>query len=128
MGSLLKGKVQMSGDELFLIDGYQENRPRSSEKSSGPFWPEEITSRAVQWQVPVYKLSRSMAEGMRPNSILDVGCGTGFKLAKYLGDMAEQVIGVDQESGIRIARAQFPNLKWIEGDVVQDSLWGHYNS
>jgi len=113
----------MPDEELFLVDGYVENEPRSLDEHNSPFWPEEIRRSTVQWQVPVYKLCRRLAEQLKPACILDIGCGTGFKLANYLGDMAKVVVGVDQASGIRMARARFPNMNWIEGNLTEREVW-----
>ena len=55
--------------------------------------------------------------------IIDLGCGLGFKtkaLSKY-GD----VVGVDQT--VRGAKTLFPNLKFIEADIVVDKISGEYD-
>lgn len=55
--------------------------------------------------------------------IIDLGCGLGWitkALSKY-----GNVVGVDQT--VKVARALFPNLKFIEADIVTDKISGKYD-
>lgn len=61
---------------------------------------------------------------LRIGSVLDVGCGKGH-LAHALAGRADVVDAVDpSETMIQAARAQWPepNVTWVHGDVLDDTL------
>ena len=47
----------------------------------------------------------------RLNKVIDIGCGTGFKLIKYLGEF--DTIGYETEPSIDFLKKTYPNRKWI---------------
>ncbi|MCW4460633.1 class I SAM-dependent methyltransferase [Sphingomonas sp. BT-65] len=50
--------------------------------------------------------------------ILDLGCGGGEPVARYLVDRGYQLTGVDiAPSMIKLARTRFARHRWIEGDM-----------
>jgi SAM-dependent methyltransferase len=56
---------------------------------------------------------------------LDLGCGNGSTV-KLLSDLGFQAIGVEpSESGLAMARANFPHLKFYKGSAY-DNLAEHY--
>lgn len=51
-------------------------------------------------------------------TILDIGCGTGEPIARYLVERGYRVLGVDSSpSMIAFCRARFPDAEWIVGDM-----------
>ncbi|PRQ08089.1 class I SAM-dependent DNA methyltransferase [Enhygromyxa salina] len=55
--------------------------------------------------------------------LLDVGCGAGEPIARYLIDAGRVVVGVDfAESMLELCRARFPDQRWISGDMRQLEL------
>ena len=51
-------------------------------------------------------------------SVLDVGCGMGEPIARYMGEAAHTVTGVDSAPAmLALARARFPGLDWILADM-----------
>ncbi|WP_343519206.1 class I SAM-dependent methyltransferase [Sphingomonas sp.] len=54
----------------------------------------------------------------RGGEILDLGCGGGEPVARYLVDRGYQLTGVDiAPSMIKLARTRFSRHRWIEGDI-----------
>lgn len=54
----------------------------------------------------------------RGGEILDLGCGGGEPVARYLIDRDYHVTGVDIASSmIKLAHTRFPRHRWIEGDM-----------
>lgn len=51
-------------------------------------------------------------------ALLDLGCGTGAPIAKHFIDQGFNVTGLDYApTMIDIAQRDFPNAKWIVGDI-----------
>lgn len=54
------------------------------------------------------------------STILDLGCGTGQPIARYMISRGHQVVGVDgSEAMLAIARAQLPEQRWIHALMEQ---------
>jgi SAM-dependent methyltransferase len=63
-------------------------------------------------------LDRFMAFIPRGGSILDIGCGGGEPIARYLLEQGFQVTGVDSSSAlIRICKKRFPDAEWLVSDM-----------
>jgi SAM-dependent methyltransferase len=63
-------------------------------------------------------LDRFLSYVPESGSILDVGCGTGEPLARYLIDAGRHVAGVDSSpSMIAMCRARFPESEWLVADM-----------
>ena len=68
----------------------------------------------------VYRFARELAGG---KTVVDIGCGTGGKLARYVAPVAQRCVGVDQASGIAVSRRNHPHCEWIDGDLSTDTPW-----
>jgi SAM-dependent methyltransferase len=52
-----------------------------------------------------------------PSTVLDIGCGTGFKLA-HLRDLGYRCVGVDPiEAMVDYARGEYPGIEFAVGDL-----------
>jgi len=53
-------------------------------------------------------------------SVIDIGCGSGYKLIKYLGDY--QILGIDFEPVISQAQNDYPSHAWLKAEncILQD--------
>ncbi len=59
----------------------------------------------------------AIADELRADHVLDVGCGTGC-LAVLLAGTGRTVVGVDPaEASLEIARAKSPQVTWLHGDA-----------
>ena len=55
--------------------------------------------------------------------ILDVGCGSGEPIAKYLIELGMRIVGVDYSKGmIELAKKRYPEHNWIVGDMCELNL------
>lgn len=68
--------------------------------------------------------------GLRPGArILDVGCGTGAPVARYLVRKGFRVVGVDESARmLEIARRVVPEAELIEGDMCDVELAGTFDA
>jgi SAM-dependent methyltransferase len=66
--------------------------------------------------------------GTRP-SVLDLGCGSGVPIARFLIERGCAVTGVDAATAmIAIARANFPAMRWIVGDMRRLALGERFDA
>ena len=70
-------------------------------------------------------LNRFMAVLPAGGTILDIGCGMGEPIARYLIECGFRVTGVDSSpSLIELARTRFPDQEWLTADMRKLEL-GH---
>lgn len=59
--------------------------------------------------------------------LLDVGCGTGVPIARYLINNGFQVVGIDQSAGmLTIARRVLPTAQLIQANICDLELKEHF--
>ncbi|HSP61742.1 MAG TPA: class I SAM-dependent methyltransferase [Pyrinomonadaceae bacterium] len=68
----------------------------------------------------VDKVLEGLQSGAR---VLDLGCGTGDPVAKYLVEKGFRVIGVDEsEKMLEIAKKAVPEAEFVHGDMIKVQL------
>jgi SAM-dependent methyltransferase len=68
-------------------------------------------------------LDRFLAHVPAGGMILDVGCGMGEPIARYLIDRGFGVVGVDASASmIELCRTRFPNAEWLVADMRELDL------
>lgn len=112
-----------SQSELYLPPDYRTNPPASADRDGTPYWEAGLAHNDVRYQMPVYRRAARLSRRIRPTLLMDIGCGSGDKLNKYFGGAAHRVLGVDQESAILLARARFPRVDWLSGDLDSEAFW-----
>lgn len=116
-------EVTAGGREFFLPWGYRENPPASSDAAGTPFWEKGVQSSDVRNQDPVYRIAAGLVRSGHLVPVVDVGCGTGHKLVHRIGAVTAEFVGADQPSAMAVARAEFPERRWVEGDIGDDGFW-----
>jgi 2-polyprenyl-3-methyl-5-hydroxy-6-metoxy-1,4-benzoquinol methylase len=69
-----------------------------------------------EWQPSVYKLAESAARQMTSPTILDVGCGSGFKLVERLGNYP--TTGIEVDPTYTWLKQKYPDRNWLLFDTV----------
>ncbi len=68
-------------------------------------------------------LEQLLSHSKSSPSILDLGCGSGEPVAKFLIEKGCQVTGIDTSARmIAICKERFPTMKWIQGDMKKLDL------
>ena len=63
-------------------------------------------------------LDRFLAEIRPSGSVLDIGCGMGEPVARYIIESGFDLVGIDSSpSLIEMCRTRFPQNEWIVGDM-----------
>jgi SAM-dependent methyltransferase len=79
------------------------------------------TSYRDEYQDDVYGRAREIYEESNLNSVLDIGCGSGFKLIKYFSD-SDNICGMELEPTLTWLKNSYPNYNWIESDFNSTNI------
>lgn len=68
-----------------------------------------------EFQDAVYRHGQYYLIKMKLTRVLDIGCGSGFKLMKYFGGYNTEAVGVEVEPTLSWLRATYPHREWSDG-------------
>lgn len=91
-------------------------RKRSYEIAAGYRHREDVTyyddtDNADEWQREVYETARAVMLENGLKTVIDVGCGSGYKLVTILGDF--ETVGLDLPQTIQQVRRVYRDRKWF---------------
>jgi SAM-dependent methyltransferase len=66
-----------------------------------------------EWQVEVYQFAREIFDEYDLKSVLDIGCGSAYKLLQYFHDV--KITGMDVPQTLDYLRKKYPERDWIDG-------------
>ena len=69
-----------------------------------------------EWQNEVYAFAKDVFDKKNYNNILDIGCGSAFKLFKFFE--RDNFTGVEVEPTLSKLRSKYPNHKWYNLDEI----------
>jgi SAM-dependent methyltransferase len=95
-------------DNYYIHDGYQHRI------AEGYF---DDSANSDEWQDEVYRFAFELAGKNGFRKILDIGCGSGYKLLKYFDDF--ETIGVDVAKTCARLRKRHPDRQWVISDFSQ---------
>lgn len=78
------------------------------------------TENSDEWQREVYEEARSLMVRHQLRTVIDVGCGGGFKLVQILGEF--ETVGVDLPETIKRVRMTYPDRFWVAGSFEEIDL------
>jgi len=64
-----------------------------------------------EFQDEVYKLAKKLVKNEKLITIVDIGCGSGYKLIKYFANY--DTIGIETEPCLSYLQSQYPEKTWI---------------
>lgn len=104
----ISGLVVSDGTEAhyYLREGYQYR------DTCQPF---DDQANSAEWQDHVYALAHEIAISDATKTVLDIGCGSGFKLMKYFSSFETR--GLELPVFVETLRERFPERRW---DAVQE--------
>jgi SAM-dependent methyltransferase len=89
----------------FIHDGY---RHRLTPKYYDP------RTNSNHWQDEVYRFAREVADKYNLQSVVDIGCASGFKLLKYFRERT--TVGVDVAETYELLQKRHPDRQWAIAD------------
>lgn len=78
-----------------------------------------------QSQYEVYQYCAKFMKENNLHSIVDVGCGSGFKLIKYLSEF--KIIGTETEPCYSLLKTKYPNNEWYLAGEPENSFFENPN-
>jgi hypothetical protein len=94
-----------SPENYFIHDGY-----RHREKAI--YFND--TSNSEESQAEVYQFAAEICQRENLQTVVDIGCGSAFKLIKYLGHLS--TVGIDVPATCKFLRKKYPARQWKEFD------------
>ncbi|WP_207515405.1 class I SAM-dependent methyltransferase [Longitalea luteola] len=76
------------------------------------YWDD--TSFTDECQKEVYELARFYLDKYGYKNVLDIGCGSGFKLLRYFSDC--NTAGVEVDATYKFLKEKYPDRVWINAD------------
>lgn len=80
----------------------------------------DATGSTDQWQKEVYELAAAVAGENNYRSVIDVGCGSAYKLIHYLGGY--DVIGIENDYTFQWLKKKYPGRKWMSFEKTDPVL------
>ena len=68
------------------------------------------TTNTDNWQLEVYLRAKEFAVKLNTSTMVDYGCGSGFKLIKYFPEY--NTVGLDVSPTVDFLLEKYPNKKW----------------
>lgn len=70
-----------------------------------------------EWQKEVYELAAEKIKEINGSCVIDVGCGSGYKLVHVLGDY--RTLGIEVSPGFDGLREKYPEREWLLFDKAE---------
>jgi len=71
-----------------------------------------------EWQLEVYLHALGLMKKYGLNSVVDIGCGSAYKLITYLGEY--QTIGLEVPDNVKSLKEKYPDKQWEVSDFNAD--------
>ena len=95
--------------KYFLKDGYRCN-PNPVQYMDSP-------EDSIIYQLDVYRYAAKLIGDVGAGSVVDVGCGVGRKLERFIAPLGVRIYGIDSVESIAQCRNSFGFGEWIADDI-----------
>jgi len=97
-----------------IKEGYQCNLNKHGQSVS--FYSDNKKDSS-SYQVAVYQFAAGLIKSNKLNSVLDIGCGIGLKLKKYVYPFCKDITGIDVEQHINFCKKHYNFGYWLIEDI-----------
>jgi hypothetical protein len=85
-------------------------------RTRGKYHHFDDTTQKDEWQLEVYLQALGLMKKYGMNSIIDIGCGSAYKLITYLGDY--ETIGIELLQTCEWLTEKYPDKNWLVSDFT----------
>lgn len=110
----------MTVENYFIKAGYTPNDKAVTldEISGEQYWNKSSIYSSYYYQFPVYRYAKKLLREKKIKRVIDVGCGTGTKLAFIHKDLPEVAFtGIDQKAAIEYCENNYNFGNWHVDDI-----------
>jgi len=110
----------MTVESYFIKAGYTPNDKAVTldEVSGEQYWNKSSIYSSYYYQFPVYRYAKKLIREKKIKRVIDVGCGTGTKLAFIHKDLPEiNITGIDQKAAIEYCENHYSFGNWYVDDI-----------
>ena len=109
----------MTKNKLYFIKrGYKLNLDQ--EGKAIPYL--DCIEDSKSYQVAVYKFARKLIKEKKLKNILDIGCGYGLKLKKFILPVCQDIVGIDQQHAISFCKENYKFGMWCVDNIENPKL------
>ena len=117
----------MAAEKYFIKDGYTPNSEAVTrdEVSGTQYWNKTTIHASHYYQFGVYQYAKNLIQKKGIKKVVDVGCGTGAKLAIIHNDLpGVDFRGIDRQGAIDYCKKNYSFGNWCIDDIEKpdDSL------
>lgn len=76
----------------------------------------DAVNGSEEWQKEVYEWGAHLVRSLNGTTVIDVGCGSGFKLLNYFQSL--QTIGIEVDPTYTWLKQKYPARQWLEFGAV----------
>jgi SAM-dependent methyltransferase len=116
------GRFQLAGPMHRILGVPVPHYGLDPEYSCNPVCYFDDTEYTDEWQREVYDLARELAQKHGWRRILDVGCGSGYKLTRWFPSPEFRTIGVDLPQTVDFLRGRYPDREWLAVDLEREDM------
>jgi SAM-dependent methyltransferase len=112
----------MTVEKYFIKDDYRPNTEAVTrdEVSGGEYWNRASIYSSYFYQFPVYKYAKKLIQEKCIKEVIDVGCGTGTKLAFIHNDLPTiNFTGIDQKGAIEYCKEHYSFGNWYVDNIEE---------
>lgn len=83
---------------------------------------EDTVWNSVHYQANVYRFAAKIITENGLESVLDIGCGHGMKLVRYIFPVCSNIVGVDLQHSINFCEKYHDFGEWFRDDVEKPGI------
>lgn len=105
-------------DTFYIKKGYICNLDTKGNRL--PYLDDSHSS--ASFQIQVYKYAQRIIKKEKMASVLDIGCGYGHKLCKYIMPFCDDIVGIDTEHAITFCSNNYSFGEWHVDDIENPKI------
>lgn len=100
-----------------IKEGYNHKTEAPTAVAEGlQYWTPNRLQSSKYYQYHVYTFAKKLILAKKLTSCIDIGCGSGYKLAHIIAPVCKNSVGIDQPFIVNYCKEVYPNIEWQSDD------------